>query len=217
MKEPTSEPEIATTLPAPPARRLEAIVCGWNPPAASDGVPDADHRRRLIESACAAGIEVAIVTSARLDEADGRLGARPRGPGRLLLVPERGAAIFRVDQDGPQPVRRGPITADDETELSQKLGLADKSGSLRRVMIELWLSGIGPSQVLAVSDEFGAAGWAAVLENQIEHRLRGELPLVSEDPEWTLAVADGEAGGERARESLLALADGRLGTGAAGS
>ena len=61
---------------------------------------------------------------------------------------------------------------------------------------------------------FGGGGemFARVLEDQIARRDNGELPLVSADPEWTLPVDDTEPRLERVHESLLTLADGRLGT-----
>ena len=61
---------------------------------------------------------------------------------------------------------------------------------------------------------FGGAGemFARVLEDQTARRDNGELPLVSADPEWTLPVDDTEPRLERVHESLLTLADGRLGT-----
>ena len=38
--------------------------------------------RRLVEEACAAGIELAIVSGTHVDNVDGQLAARPGGPGR---------------------------------------------------------------------------------------------------------------------------------------
>jgi trehalose/maltose hydrolase-like predicted phosphorylase len=134
-----------------------------------------------------------------------------------------------------------------------EIGLADKSDSLRWVMRELWLSGIGPSQILVAGEEFGplgtrdasdvelvnephgvtavsiegqpdvtaagivklgggAAAVASVLEDQIARRHRGELPVAHADPAWTLPIDDAAPPDGRERESLLTLADGRLGT-----
>ena len=58
----------------------------------------------------------------------------------------------------------------------------------------------------------GPDAFAAVLEDQIARRRRGELPIVVEDPQWSLAIAGVDPLLERAHESLLTLADGRLGT-----
>jgi len=62
------------------------------------------------------------------------------------------------------------------------------------------LVGVGPEALLAV------------LEDQIARRRGGELPIVVEDPRWALVIEDGDPLLARVHESLLTLADGRLGT-----
>ena len=54
--------------------------------------------------------------------------------------------------------------------------------------------------------------FAAVLEDQIARRRHGELPIVELDPAWTLVIDGVDPMLERVHESLLTLADGRLGT-----
>ncbi|MGO9851914.1 MAG: hypothetical protein ACLP4R_08685 [Solirubrobacteraceae bacterium] len=109
-----------------------------------------------------------------------------------------------------------------------EIGLTDKSDSGRWVMSWLWQRGIAPEQVLIAGDQLGPlAGvvaadvvwigggpdaFAAVLEDQIARRRHGELPIVVQDPEWTLAIDGVDPVLERVHESLLTLADGRLGT-----
>lgn len=58
----------------------------------------------------------------------------------------------------------------------------------------------------------GPGAFMAMLGDQIARRRRGELPVVVEDPEWVLAIEGAEPVLERVHESLLTLADGRLGT-----
>ena len=58
----------------------------------------------------------------------------------------------------------------------------------------------------------GPEALIGVLEDQIDRRRRGELPIVIEDPRWTLTIAATDPLLERVHESLLTLADGRLGT-----
>ena len=58
----------------------------------------------------------------------------------------------------------------------------------------------------------GPEAFATVLEDQLARRRRGELPIALEDPEWTLVVDGVDPLLERVHESLLTLADGRLGT-----
>ena len=50
-----------------------------------------------------------------------------------------------------------------------------------------------------------------ILEDQLERRRRRDVPELDADPTWTLTI-DGDPGLERVRESLLALADGTIGT-----
>ena len=54
--------------------------------------------------------------------------------------------------------------------------------------------------------------FAAMLEDQIARRRRGELPIVELDPAWVLAIDGVDPLLERFHESLLTLADGLLGT-----
>jgi trehalose/maltose hydrolase-like predicted phosphorylase len=58
----------------------------------------------------------------------------------------------------------------------------------------------------------GPDAFATLLEDQVTRRRRGELPVLSESPGWVVTVEGIEPLLERARESLLTLADGRLGT-----
>jgi len=68
-----------------------------------------------------------------------------------------------------------------------------------------------PSEVLAIGG--GPAAFQRLLDRQLALRRRGALPIVPSDPCWTLRVdAVDEHERERAHESLLTLADGRLGT-----
>jgi trehalose/maltose hydrolase-like predicted phosphorylase len=332
-------------LPAPLARRFEAIVFDWDGVAAPDRHADATRLRRLVENACAAGIELAIVSGTRIESVDGQLQARPAGPGGLVLALNRGSEAFAVDRDGPLLAFRRTATADEEAALSRAaqltverlaarglqarlvsevpdsqtidlipepkwadpakarvsgplvavearlaaagvaglseaveiaraaatdagvsdprvssdakrvhVGVTDKSDSGRWIMRWLWRRGIASDQVLIAGDEPGSLGglpgsdslllvgegsratsvslgvepggvpagvvwlgggpdaFAMLLEDQIARRRRGELPIVVEDPAWTLAIERVDPLRERVHESLLTLADGRLGT-----
>lgn len=337
-----------STDPAHPARltrRFEAIVFDWYGTAVPDHTADATRIRRLVEDACAAGLELAIVSGTHMRNVDGQLAARPAGPGALMLAVNRGSEVFRVDRGGPQLVNRRTATAEEDAALSRaaqltverlamrgldtrivseplnrrkidlipepdwadppkariselltavqarlaaadiaelteaveiargaateagvadprvtsdakhiEIGLTDKSDSARWIMRELWRTGIGPGQVLIAGDQLGPLGglpgsdsnllvdashgatavsvgvepsgvpagvvtlgggpdmFAAILEDQIARRQRGELPFVELDPAWVLAVDGVDPPLERVRESLLTLADGLLGT-----
>jgi trehalose/maltose hydrolase-like predicted phosphorylase len=67
-----------------------------------------------------------------------------------------------------------------------------------------------PGQVLALGG--GPATFIHVLADQLERRRRWDVPELDEDEHWTLAVDGVDARLERVHESLLTLADGRLGT-----
>ena len=54
--------------------------------------------RRLVEEACAAGLELAVVSGTHVGNVDGQLAARPAGPGGLVLALNRGSEVFRVDR-----------------------------------------------------------------------------------------------------------------------
>ncbi len=54
--------------------------------------------------------------------------------------------------------------------------------------------------------------FARILHDQLERRRRGDVPDVDRDPAWTLEIESFDPTLERLHESLLAVADGRLGT-----
>jgi trehalose/maltose hydrolase-like predicted phosphorylase len=293
-------------MPAPLARRFEAIVFDWDRTAVADHHADAIRIRRVVEDACAAGLELAVVSSTDVGDVDGQLAARPAGPGGLVLALNRGSEAFFVGRDGPELADRRTATPDEDAALSRaaaltverlaargqtarivserlnrrkidlipepewedppkarldelraakenqlaaagiaglaetveiaraaaaeagladpkvtsdaqhvEIGLTDKSDSSEWVMSWLWRRGIAPEQVLIAGDALGSLSpeaFAAVLKDQIARRRHGELPIVVQDPEWTLAVAGVDPLLERVHESLLTLADGRLGT-----
>ena len=67
-----------------------------------------------------------------------------------------------------------------------------------------------PAEVLSMHG--GPALFLRLLSDQLERRRRGDLPELDGDPDWTLLVDRRDPRLERVEESLLALADGRLGT-----
>ncbi len=287
-------------------RRFEAVVFDWDETAVGDRRADAARHRQLIEEASTVGLELAIVSGTHVGSVDGRLGARPQGPGGLVLALNRGSEVFTVERDGPRLAYRRTASEAEELALSRaarlaaerfaarglavrigfeglnwrkidlipendradppktgitelldverrlhevgigglseaaaiaraaatdaglsdprvtsdgdhiEIGLTDRSDSAVWIMRWLWQRGVAPEQVLIAGDQQGPLGGrdtlAAVLEDQIARRRRGELPSVAEHPGWTLAIAGIDRVLERAHESLLTLADGRLGT-----
>jgi trehalose/maltose hydrolase-like predicted phosphorylase len=171
-------PSTPPAMPAPLARRFEAIVFDWDGTAVPDRHADATRMRRLVEEACAAGLELAVVSDTHVDNVDGQLAARPAGPGGLVLALNGGSEVFRVDRDGPQLVYRRTARSEEDAALSRaaeltverlaERGLAARivSGRLNRRTIDLipesgWEDPPKAQSVVllsAVQDRLAAAG-----------------------------------------------------------
>lgn len=67
-----------------------------------------------------------------------------------------------------------------------------------------------PAGVIALGG--GPDRFLALLKDQLERRRRGDVPELDADPAWTIAVDGVDPSLERVHESLLTLADGRIGT-----
>jgi len=186
------------------ARRFEALIFDWDHSDVSHG-RGADHLGALIEEACAHGLNVAIVSGLVVDELDHQLGARPAGPGGLILATNPGPGVFSVDRDGFKPALETAPWVSSDVERAD----FGATSSEPRVLPWLWRCGIAPEQVLVAG---GRDSMVAVVRNQIARRRAGELPIVSGDASWTLAVEGIDRRLERAHESLLTVADGVLGT-----
>ena len=106
-------------LPPQLQRRFEAVVFDWDGTAVPDRDADASRVRGLVESLCALGAEVVVVSGTHVGNIDGQLRARPRGPGRLLLALNRGSEVFEVGPDGPFVVARREATPEEEAALDR--------------------------------------------------------------------------------------------------
>jgi trehalose/maltose hydrolase-like predicted phosphorylase len=67
-----------------------------------------------------------------------------------------------------------------------------------------------PAEVLSLGG--GPEAFERILSDQLERRRRREVPDLDLDPDWTLVVPGLDPRLERVHESLLTLADGRVGT-----
>ena len=67
-----------------------------------------------------------------------------------------------------------------------------------------------PAEVIELGG--GPDAFLRILADQLERRRRGDVPDVDRDPAWTLTFEGLDPHLERVRESILTLADGRLGT-----
>ena len=131
-----NEARETSTLPADLMRRFEAVVCDLGPDGAVDPVSQTRGSGPLIEAACAAGIDLALVADATPADLDRRLEARPAGPGRLLLAVHDVAAIFRVNRDGPSACSARPRPSRTPPHRSRWTGLTgppDPPGKRRAV------------------------------------------------------------------------------------
>ena len=220
----------ARVLPPALARRFEAAVCEWEPAAGRDGRASAAHVRALVEGLCAYGFHLAIVSGADVGALDAQLAARPEGPGRLYLCPIGGSEAFAGAPDGPVrlPGPTGIAAVFDELRRAgmsdsgvlvvgglggapgrDSLLLVPEAAAATRVLVGATPSGVPPGVVPLGG---GPEAFAAVLEDQLRRRMKGELPLVDPDPEWALTIEGFDPTLERAHEALLTLADGAIGT-----
>jgi trehalose/maltose hydrolase-like predicted phosphorylase len=101
------------------ARTFEAVVFDWDGTAVPDRRADASRARSLVESLCAAGVEVVVVSGTHLGNVDGQLGARPVGPGRLHLCLNRGSEVFEATSEGVPLVWRREATDDENAALDR--------------------------------------------------------------------------------------------------
>jgi trehalose/maltose hydrolase-like predicted phosphorylase len=327
-------------------RRFEALVCDWDGTAVATRSSDARRLRTKIESACGAGLHVAVVSGTHVENVDGQLRARPSGPGTLHLLLNRGSEVYRVDDDAPKLLHRRTATNEEDLALTRaaeltrgrlagrgldaqivssrlnrrkidlipgpawrdppkariadllnavsdrleqhginglaevvelaeaaaleaglpqpcvttdakhvEIGLTDKADSATWILDELWRRGVGPRLVLVAGDELGPLGgvpgsdsrllsaapakratavsvgvepegvppgvlqiaggpdaFADILDDQIARRRRRTVPELDGDRSWTLNIDGVDTTLERAHESLLTLADGRIGS-----
>jgi trehalose/maltose hydrolase-like predicted phosphorylase len=120
----------------------------------------------------------------------GHLWERGIGPGLVLIV---------GDEFGPLGGLPG----------SDSLMLIPESMRATAVSVGVEPGGV-PAAVTRLAG--GPASFHRILEDQLQRRARHAVPDLDPDPDWTLSVAGFDAETERAQESLLSLATGRLST-----
>src|SRR5271169_2070810 len=87
-------------------RTFAAVVLDWGVVVVPDRRASLRAVRSRVEALCADGVHVAVVGGTGCADVDGRLRARPSGPGRLLLGLNRGSELFEVKADGPHLLGR---------------------------------------------------------------------------------------------------------------
>ncbi|HSO99204.1 MAG TPA: glycosyl hydrolase family 65 protein [Solirubrobacteraceae bacterium] len=140
-------PKTDPALPAPLARRFEAIVFDWDGTAVPDRRADATRMRHLVEQACAAGIEMVVVSGTHVGNVDGQLAARPNGPGGLVLALNRGSELFRVDRRGPQLVNRRTASAEEDAALSRAAQLTVERLAVRGLVARIVSEGLNRRKI----------------------------------------------------------------------
>ncbi len=105
-------------------RRFEALIFDWDGTAVPDRGADGAPLRAAVEAACALGLDLAVVSGGDVQSIDGQLGARPRGPGELHLLPNHGSEVFRASVEGVELLARQTASAAQEAALDRAAELA---------------------------------------------------------------------------------------------
>jgi trehalose/maltose hydrolase-like predicted phosphorylase len=124
-------------LPAALCRRFEALIFDWDGTAVLDRRSDTENLRDLIEQLCVSGMHVAIVSGTHVRNVDAQLGARPSGPGTLLLALNRGSEVFLVDDLGPRLLDRRVATPAEEQALDVAAAAAQRAFAARGLRVEI--------------------------------------------------------------------------------
>jgi trehalose/maltose hydrolase-like predicted phosphorylase len=200
-------------------RRFEATILDWQWIVVDGPNVDVDALRATVEDLSRFGFDLAVVAPLSADELDRQLGARPDGPGRLLLCVDGGSAIFEAGPHGLELQHRWDGAA-------SAIGTASQSSAANWVLADLWARGIAPASVFVAGDfdvpdgavrhrgtpSGEADAFRRFLNDQLHRRLSRDLPEATAAAEWRLTVEGFEPRLERVNESLLTLADGFLGT-----
>jgi trehalose/maltose hydrolase-like predicted phosphorylase len=161
-------------LPAALDRRFEAIVFDWDGTAVPDRQTDASRLGKLIEELCALGMELGIVSGGDVGDLDGRLQARPKGPGRLYLCPNRGSEVFLAGEKGVELVYRRQATAAEEAALDAAAEATVADLGRRGLEASVVSRGLNRRKIDLVPDRADPPeAPAAELLKAVEERLRG--------------------------------------------
>jgi hypothetical protein len=96
-------------------RPFGAVMFDWDGTAVVDRRADASGLRALVETLSGLGCHLVITSGTHLENVHAQLGARPPGPGRLLIDANRGSEIWEIEVGGPVLVRRRePLPGEDE-------------------------------------------------------------------------------------------------------
>ena len=103
---------------------FEAVIFDWDGTAVVDRQSDARYLARQVESLCAAGVHLFVVSGTHVGNIDRQLAARPAGPGSLHLAVNRGSQIFEVAATEPTLVWERTATDSENEALDRAADLA---------------------------------------------------------------------------------------------
>ena len=148
-------------------RRFEAIMFDWDGTAVPDRRSDAGDLRILIESLCANGMDLCVVTGTHVQNVDDQLRARPRGPGRLLFAVNRGSELYEIDGDGPRLLHRRQASDAENDALDRAAALTIERLSTRGLVAEVVSQRLNRRKI----DLIPLAEWADPPKAQIDRLL----------------------------------------------
>jgi trehalose/maltose hydrolase-like predicted phosphorylase len=157
----------SVALPAVLRRRFEAVVFDWDGTAVPDRQAGAGPVRDAVEAACAGGVDVVVVSETHVDDVDGRLNARPAGPGLLHLCLNRGSEVFAVDASGVRLVDRRVASAEEDAALTDAAKLTVKGLARRGLKAKIVSQRLNRRKI----DLIPEPAWAHPLK-----AMSGELP-----------------------------------------
>jgi trehalose/maltose hydrolase-like predicted phosphorylase len=210
------------------ARTFEAVVLDWDAVVGSARRASRTALARRLPRLGALGIDVAVLTGRPLDDLE-EFPAAPDGPGRLLLSAGGGATLHERLPGGTlralaacAPAERRPFAQVFDALAAGGIGpglvlvvaghaLRWRAEQARRCTVVL----VGDEPALGTGDGLHLGGGlrtvAALLEEQVRRRTRGQVPGIDHDPAWVVEVAADDRRSVRAVEALLSLSDGLLG------
>ena len=188
----------------PPEARIAELLAAVEDRLTAAGIGGLPEAVRIAQAAAAqAGLAVPRVTS---DAKHVEIGLTDKSDSSRLIMSwlwRRGIAPEQVLIAGDELGPLGGLPGSD------CLLLSGEGRRATAVSVGVEPGGV-PEGVASIGG--GPDAFAALLADQITRRDRGELPIPVGDPRWVLAIEDADPLLERVYESLLTLADGRLGT-----
>jgi trehalose/maltose hydrolase-like predicted phosphorylase len=200
----------------------DAILWWWEEVAGPGADMEMADITARVESACHAGLHVAVFADAPADAVDRRLRARPAGPGTLHLLGGGGVDVVECAQadvrrpaDPPTPDAPDTVIAGGRwiAALLARRGItgaliAVVGDELARLAADGAIPGVGLGRAAVT-----AASPHDVIATQLRRRAERRVPSFDPDPGWTITrrIPDHFADAH-VQATLFTLADGRIGT-----